>query len=105
MITGYVCFSGEGDEKYQGVLPRLLEILNTVSDRPDHVQDQVSVVVSTWTKVLLLNQTQFWWIYFRNIHAPAIGQLKTTIQVFIDIIKQCDEPKMINVLIQVVAFA
>ncbi|XP_052231908.1 protein virilizer homolog isoform X2 [Dreissena polymorpha] len=33
-----------GEEKYQTVLHKMLEILNLVSERPDHVQDQESIV-------------------------------------------------------------
>ncbi|XP_052817206.1 protein virilizer homolog [Mya arenaria] len=34
----------DGEDKYQSVLPRMLDILNTVCDRPEHIQDQESIV-------------------------------------------------------------
>jgi hypothetical protein len=40
-----IVFRPSGEEKYQGVLGKILDILNLVSDRQDHVQDQECIVV------------------------------------------------------------
>lgn len=46
----YIClhtFRPNGEERYQGVLGKMLDILNLVSERQDHVQDQECIVVCT----------------------------------------------------------